>query len=480
MTLHAPVRRQGASGPAWHPPARVAARPPGPARPHIDRRARALASGVPIEPTVILLAALALVLMNAIPTTLLTLLKFHYVTTGGAFYEKFHPATYVFVLAFGAVLLRGRGPAAELDRMFAQAPRLLPYCFSIAVVFIQSVILGRPVTSAVDTFILPILACLVIWSLTVEQRRPLLWTLHALMIVNVLLGYFENLSGHRIVPLAVGDQILTDEWRATALFGHPLHAAGLVGAYTLALMLRPRLCPSLALRALLIVLCVGSLFVFGGRTALVMVVFGIALLGAGAAIRLLRGGRTRLPLLIAGICGMSLMIAGALALYDAGFLNKMLLRFTADNGSAWARLESVNLLMSLDASELIFGSAAPYINSLQSLYGIRVGIEDFWIACIAQYGLIATLLLTIGLACFFIEVLRRSHPAAGALVAFLVVIAASSVSFSAKGVMLTQYVLLMLLLLPKEQVARQARRFVPAGARIGAAAPPGPPRARPT
>jgi hypothetical protein len=473
VTLHAPVRRRGAYERAWPAPAPPPARALGP--PRGARHPQAFASGVPIDLIVILLACLALVLMNAIPTTLLTLLKIHYVSTGGAAYEKFHPATYVSVLAFCVLLLRGGGPVAELDRMISQAPLMLLYAFSILLVLIQSVVLGRPVTSAVDTFVLPILVCLVVWSLSVSQRRPLVWTLHVLMIVNIGLGYFEYLSGHRIVPLAVGDQILTDEWRSTALFGHPLRAAGLVGAYTLALMLRPSLCRSLALRAPLILLCIGSLFVFGGRTALVMVLATVALLGAWAGFRLLRGARTPLPVVLAGICGTFLVAAAALTLYDVGFLDKMMLRFTADNGSAYARVEALNLLTSLDARDLIFGSEAPHIDSLQSLYGIRVGIEDFWIACIAQYGLIATVLLTIGLGCFFAELLRRSHRAATALMVFLVIIAASSVSFSAKSVMLAQYVLIILLLLAKDEAARPARLH----ARAAKVIRPGVPRAWP-
>ncbi len=472
MTLHAPVRRRGASGPAWPAPARPPVRVPG--LPHATRRPHAFAPGVPIDLIVILLACLALVLMNAIPTTLLTLLKIHYVSTGGAVYEKFHPATYVFVLAFCVLLLRDRGPVAELDRMISQAPLMLPYAFSIMLVLIQSIVLGRPVTSAIDTFVLPILACLVVWSLSVSQRRPLVWALHILMIVNIVLGYFEYLSGHRIVPLAVGDQILTDEWRSTALFGHPLRAAGLVGAYTLALMLRPSLCRSLVLRVPLILLCIGSLFVFGGRTALVMVLASVTLVGAWAGFRLLRGAPTRLPIVLAGICGTFAVAAVALTLYDVGFLDKMMLRFTADNGSAYARIEALNLLTSLDARDLIFGSEAPHINSLQALYGIRVGIEDFWIACIAQYGLIATVLLTIGLGCFFAAILRRSHRAAAALMVFLIIIAASSVSFSAKSVMLAQYVLIMLLLLGNDQVARPARPRTPTANIVR----PGAPRAR--
>jgi hypothetical protein len=292
------------------------------------------------------------------------------------------------------------------------------------------------------------------------------------MIVNILLGYFEHLTGNRIVPLAVGDQILTDEWRATALFGHPLHAAGLVGAYALALLLRPSLCASPWLRVPLILLCIGSLFVFGGRTALVLVAFGIGVMAARAGLRLLRGARIPVPLAIAGICLAFAVAAAFVTLLAVGFLDQMLLRFTSDNGSAWARVESFNLLASLDARELLFGTAADRLDSLQSLFGIRIGIENFWFACIAQYGLIATALLTAGLACFFTEVLRRSRPAAAALVAFLVVIAASSLSFSAKGVMLTQYLTLILLLLGADPVARRPRAVAHGAARPFPPRPP--------
>jgi len=202
------------------------------------------------------------------------------------------------------------------------------------------------------------------------------------------------------------------------------------------------------------------------------VAFGIGVLTARAGLRLLRGARIRVPLAIAGICLAFLVAAGFIALLDVGFLDQMLLRFTSDNGSAWARVESFNLLASLDAREVLFGTDSDRLDSLQSLFGIRVGIENFWFACIAQYGLVATALLTAGLACFFTEVLRRSRPAAVALVVFLVVVAASSLSFSAKGVMLTQYLTLILLLLGREPVTRRPH------AAAAVAARPFPPRPR--
>src|SRR5262249_10339013 len=132
---------------------------------------------------------------------------------------------------------------------------------------------------------------------------------------------------------------------------------------------------------------------------------------------------------------------------------KMLLRFSSDNGSAVARLTSLQLLGSLSGSEILLGAEPARIESLQLLLGIRVGIEDFWIACIAQYGLIATVLLTVGLGGFLAAVLRRCPPAARAHVLFLVAIAAASVSFSAKNVTLPQHVCMMLLLLASDRLA---------------------------
>jgi hypothetical protein len=92
--------------------------------------------------------------------------------------------------------------------------------------------------------------------------------------------------------------------------------------------------------------------------------------------------------------------------------------------------------------------------------GLEYGIESFWIASIVQYGLIQTTLLTIGLACFFIEVLRRSTPGALVLVLFICLMAATSVSFSSKNITLAVYVALIALLLPRGKAGSSDRRHV--------------------
>jgi hypothetical protein len=279
----------------------------------------------------------------------------------------------------------------------------------------------------------------------------LLWAIHLAILINVILGYYEYFSGHRLIPLTLGDVVVLGEWRSSALLGHPLTASGLIGAYILALILRPALCPPVIVRLPLIAFCLGSLMVFGGRTALVTVLTVIGSLVAYVIFRILRGGRIPLAVAIAAICLVFIAAAGIFAALDLGIFDKMLLRFSSDKGSTLARYATFNLLSHFDWQELILGPNPVRANALQTQWGLRYGIEDFWISCIVQFGIIHTVLLTIGLIGLFVEILRRASPAAWAILLLIVIVAASSVSFSSKNIQLAQFVLLITLLLPRER-----------------------------
>jgi hypothetical protein len=143
--------------------------------------------------------------------------------------------------------------------------------------------------------------------------------------------------------------------------------------------------------------------------------------------------------------------AGIFAAFDLGIFDKMLLRFSSDKGSTLARFATFNLLSHFDWQELILGPDPVRVNALQNQLGLNYGIENFWISSIVQFGIIPTALLTIGLVCFFVEIISRSSRAVWAIVLLIVTIAASSVSFSSKNIQLAQFVILISLLLPREQ-----------------------------
>jgi hypothetical protein len=418
------------------------------------------------------LVLLATIAAFTISAAMLTNWNIHYVTTGGNFYEKLHPATYFALLAFCLLLARNGDPIGEMNRMFAEAKLVLVYLLCWFALLVQMLVLERPFTAIIDTFLLPVVLCLIIWRLSSQQRKPLVWGLHLTILLNVILGYYEYFSGHRLIPLTLGDVTVMGEWRASALFGHPLTASGLVGGYVLALILRPGLCPSALLRLPLTAFCLGSLMVFGGRTALVTVLLVIGGFAIVEILRILRGKRTSLAAAISAICLLFVGAAGIFAALDLGIFDKMLLRFSSDKGSALARYATFDLLSHFDWRELVLGPNPVRASALQNQFGLKYGIEDFWIASIVQFGMIHTILLTIGLIGLFAEILRRASGAAWAIVLLVVVVAASSVSFSSKNIQLAQFILLITLLLPRE--GRVAASAYP-GRRSGRRATPSAP-----
>lgn len=398
----------------------------------------------------VLLAVVSIFTMSA---EMLTHWGIHYMTSGGNFYEKLHPATYFAVLAVGLLAIRNGDPVGDIARMFSGARLLLFYLLCWLCLLIQMLVTERPFTVIIDTFLLPLLLCLVIWRLSRAQRRPIIWALHLTILINIVIGYYEYLTGHRLIPLTLGNVVVTGEWRASALLGHPLTASGVIAGYVLALVFRPAICPPSILRLPLIAFSLCSLMAFGGRTSLVTVLIILACAAAFQVLRLLLGGRTSVLVVVAAIC---LLFAGAAVIFialDHGIFDKMLLRFSSDKGSTSARFATFDLLSHFQWQELLLGPDPVRASALQNAFGLKFGIEDFWISSIVQFGAASTILLTVGLAALFTEVLKRATGAAWLLLLLIVIIAASSVSFSSKNIQLAQFVVLITLLLARERKA---------------------------
>lgn len=408
---------------------------------------------VVLELGVLVFTALAILTALTISPSLLTHFKIQYVTAGGGFYEKLHPATYLVVFALGLSLLRNANPMHELVRIFTASKALLFYLACWLFLLAHTIQLERPFTGIIDTFLLPPLIALAIWQTPVWGRRFLVTLVHLLIIANIAIGYYEYFAGHRIIPLTLGNVIVLGEWRSAALLGHPLTASGLVAGYVLALVLRPQICPQPLLRIPLIALSLGSLMAFGGRTALVTTLLIFALAAAFELFRMMRGGRVPLVALVAGIGVLLVGTASIFVLLDLGVFDKMLLRFSSDKGSAMARVAMLDLLSHLDWNEILFAPTVSRANALQSALGLDYGIENFWIASVVQFGMIHTALMTAALVAFFGMLLRRSSPAAIAVVTLITIIAASSVSFSSKNIQMAQFVLLVTVMLPRTVTA---------------------------
>jgi len=396
------------------------------------------------------LLALAVLLLLTVSSSMLTNLHIHYVSTGGVFLEKIHAATYLVGLSFILCLIRRGDPVGEIMELLSNAKLTLVLLLCWGALLAQLIVLKRPFTPIIDTFLLPPLIHLTFLQLSQSQKRVLAIVFHAGILLNVALGYYEYFSGHRLIPLTVGNIVVLGEWRSAALLGHPLTASGLIAAYLMVLIARPTILPPL-IRVSAIAFCFPSLMVFGGRTALITTIAVVGTLVFVETVRLLSGKRTSLPVAIAALCLFFFVSALIVIAFSTGVFDKMLLRFSSDKGSALARFATLHFLTYLDTYELLFGAAPDRITSLQLQLGLNYGIENFWISCVAQFGIVHTALMTFGLICFFADLARKSHPGIWAIFFLLLMIAASSVSFSSKNIQLAQFIVLIALLLQKDR-----------------------------
>src|SRR5215471_7923465 len=181
-------------------PPSAAGRAMAPARPSRAAQEKPAALMRLIDVAITGLVLLAVVSIFTISSAMLTNWKIHYLTAGGNFYEKLHPATYLALFAFCLLLIRNADPVGDIVRMFSGAPLLLFYLLCWFWLLVQMLVIETPFTVIIDTFLLPLLLCLLILRLSPTQRRPLVWAIHLAIPVNIIIGYYEYFSGHRLIP----------------------------------------------------------------------------------------------------------------------------------------------------------------------------------------------------------------------------------------------------------------------------------------
>lgn len=404
----------------------------------------------------LLLGVLTVVLFTISPLALVHF-GFNYDETGGNPLEKIHPATLIAAAVVLLAAMAARNPLSWLIEHAGRHPLLVIYLGAIVLLIVHSIrVVSLPFTPFFDTFVLPAMVFLLFKDLSDARARHLALVIHVLMIANAFIGIGEFASGVRLTPIVASGVVIEDDWRSTALLGHPLANASLTGSYLLMLALGAgREMPWLA-RAVAFVINAAGMVVFGGRAASVLL---IALLGLIMALRLIaivRGApfdKSTIWKFLVFAPAIALVIT---VLAEAGFFDQFMGRFIDDKGSADARVEMFELFGFLSWHELLLAPDAQLMETLRFRFGLDFGIESFWISFILSYGLIASLAFFAALFGFSYEIARWVRRGAVWAFAFFYLVATTSVSLSAKSPLLAIFVLMLLVLLHRPAEERDA------------------------
>jgi hypothetical protein len=407
------------------------------------------------------LVCVGLLLIFTMPAALLDLLGLGYASVSGNPVSKIHPGTDLVLLAVAIAAARSGNPfrylAAQANR-FPGAVALLA-ATALLIVYLAKV-QGAPFTPLFDTFVLPALLLPLLADLPPKPRAIAQTGLHTFFAVNAVLGIIEFATSWRLIPMNFdGTEITTEmEWRASGLLGHPLSSATMAGIYCVILALGAGTSMPAWLRGPAAALQFASLAAFGGRTALVMTTAILAVLLVLRGGDLLRGRRFSRR-----TCAVSLVVAvafaiGATILVRFGFFDQLLQRFVDDNGSAKSRAIIFDVFSHLSWQELWLGPDQDHLATVLHLEGIEVGVESFWLGFVVLCGIWMSSLLFIAFAIYLWDVMRRVDMRATVPLIIYLAFISTTVSLSVKNASLSEFVAIVMVLMPNSERARVPAR----------------------
>jgi len=380
-----------------------------------------------------------------------------YETTGGSSLTKIHPSTYFSLLA-GVAFFILRGPVVFTDEIIKRHKGWVLLAITWLMLFVYIVVFqGKPLTSTIDTFLLPMVLFLVLPRLKEGWLYQFAIFVHLAMALNALVGVAEFVGQFRLTPIVAEGIELTSDWRSSALMGHPLVNALVTGTYAVGLMLGggrdlpswARL-PALALQSF-------AMLVFGGRMAMALLAAFGALWVAWHGLQVLGGRRISMNAAAAFAFVVPLVVIGFSLLVADGFFDKFLLRFVEDEGSAASRLRMFDLLSQLSWEEIFTGPDPVYVMQLQRLNGIAFGIESFWVGFIAYYGLLISIPFLIGMIAFWIDLGRAATWQGWWTILFFVIVCSTSASLSGKTTVIGMLVAFNLTMFRRTAAAARRR-----------------------
>lgn len=399
-----------------------------------------------------ILFVVAVVAIMALSDYALEYFGIPYSSPTGSILSKIHPATYLFGLALALAVIANRNPLTYALNLFLRRPGsgfLLVSCLLLWV-FISRYKPDYSASFLADALMVAAMISMLFADANERARGNVARAVHILLVLNCIIAIIEASTGWRLFPFVLLGHDQTWDYRATALFGHPLNGALITGVYAVILMTVPNVRGlSERFRLPLVLLCMATMPFVGARTSFT-IVYATAAAAIGLRIlRFLRGGtvrvRTLLQFMIVGVLG----IVAIVTMLELGIFDNFLERFSDDSGSAETRVLLFQLFDNFGLRDLLMGQSDLALETNVRLNGLTNGIESSWAGHLVRYGLVMSTVLWFGIAGWFAEMLRVSGRGAILPLVFVFLVISTSVGISAKTTMLSIPAILILALVQK-------------------------------
>ena len=387
----------------------------------------------------------------------LNALGWNYDGNGGSGPTRFHPATYTAFILLLLLGLREGNPFANLISAFGRDLCLTLFLLVWAMMMYHGIVnQSLPAATLIDTFLLPMLLLVIYRQLDEPLLQRMRILVHCAFALNSLIGIGEFLSGLRLTPYIAGGILITDDWRSTALLGHPLGNALMTGSYTALLLIGAA--PGLKgpLRLGIIGLQFMGMVAFGGRASLVLLVLFGLYAAARAFLRFLAGAQIRLIHLTLIACILPVILGALAGLIELGFFDKFILRFVEDKGSAQARIVMFELFRGFTLPEILLGPQQAHLSYLVRVHGLEFGIESLWVAFALYYGVLPSVLFFAGLFLFILSVMSECQARVASVFLYFFAINTTFLGIGGKTITFASLILVMMLLAPHRRAGHSS------------------------
>ncbi len=373
-----------------------------------------------------------------------------YESLGGSIVTKIHPSTFLLTIALVIAVIANRNPIPYLANLLVRriGSTLLIVACLLLWYYIHKTKPDDSVSFLFDALIAAGLVSLAMADASETWRTRLSRMLHVLVAANCLIALVEASTSWRLFPFVIAGQEQVWDYRATALFGHPLIGALVTGVYAVILMtvrhvrgLAPRL------RAPMILLAIATMPALGSRTSFIVVLAVAAGVLGARVLGFLMGGRLSERRLVEIGLLVPLGVILLAVVVQLGYFDSFLERFSNDSGSAETRYTMFELFDGLRFRDLMTGYDPVELATRVRMEGLTNGVESSWVGHLLHYGLVMALMLWVGIAAWFLELWATGGRGAILPIIFMLLVTSTSVGVSAKTTMLTMPAMLILALI---------------------------------
>lgn len=409
-----------------------------PGRPQFHQRATAIEQDPARHLHLLLIVATMSIFV--LSGSLLRSLGWQYDGTGSEI-EKLHPGTFLILASFLACMAFDSTMRRRLITNAISDYSLLGFITIISLTAIFAIVArGAQIAPFVDTSGLLILVTLIFISLPKQPLLLLRKWLDVFFVINIGMMLAEYLLKRNFLTIYAGDMIYqgeryTELIRPAALFGAPLSAAGLLSIYAVVKLTYAPLTysPASAWRLFISFMSIVAIFTTGSRVPLLLTLLTLAFYLLGEAHKTITTGKVNSAAVgwtIVSILGAMLVVP---VLYQLGFFDLLLLRFTEDNGSALARDYALQMLYNTRPQDLWFGRPLAEIFAIQRSFQV-IAIEISWINFILVCGYVLTVPLIVFFCLFWLRSIpRRCLPSAFFLGIYVIINSTATIGFWGKA-----------------------------------------------